>query len=68
MRKLGPTLIKNCEANFIDMSLVIFSHEFLLEYENKFEENTFSDPILHLTDSFEFGTFFGAYGIAWRSQ
>ena len=64
MGKLGPTLIKSCEANFIDMSLVIFSHEFLLENENKFEEKTFSDPILHLTDAFEFGTFlFGAYGI-----
>ena len=41
MGKLGPTLIKSCEANFIDMSLVIFFHEFLLEYENKFEEKTF---------------------------
>ena len=59
MGKLGPTLFKSCEANFIDISLVIFSHEFLLRYENKFEEKTFSDPILHLTDSFELGTFFG---------
>ena len=47
MGKLGSTLIKSCEANFIDMSLVLCFHEFLLEYENKFEEKTFSDPKLH---------------------
>ena len=60
MGKLGPTLTKICEANFIEFSY--FSHEFLLEYENKFEEN-FLHPLLHLTDAFEFGTFVGAYGI-----
>ena len=41
MEKLGPTLTKNCEANFIDMSLVIFSHESLLEYETILKKKLF---------------------------
>ena len=38
IEKLGPTLTKSCEANFIDISLAFFSHSILLEYENKLEE------------------------------
>ena len=68
MGKLGPTLIKSCESNFIDMSLIIFSHEILLEYENKFEEKTLSDPILHLTDAFEFGTFFWGHTVVPKGE
>ena len=41
MEKLGPTLTKSREANFIDMSLVIFSHEPLLEYETNLKEQNF---------------------------
>ena len=41
MEKLGPTLTKNCEANFIDMSLVIFSHESLLEYDTILKKKLF---------------------------
>ena len=63
MGKLGPTLIKSCESNFIDMSLIIFPHEIILEYENKFEEKNLSDPILHLTDAFEVGTFFWGHTV-----
>ena len=68
MGKLGPTLIKSCESNFIDVSLIIFSHEILLEYKNKFEEKTLSDPILHLTDAFEFGTFFLWHTVGWSGS
>ena len=42
MGKLGLTLIKSCEANIVDMSLVIFVHEFLLKYKENFEEFFFS--------------------------
>jgi hypothetical protein len=38
MKKLGPTLTKYCDANFIDISLVIISHESLLEYETIFKK------------------------------
>ena len=62
MGKLGPTLIKSCESNFIDMSLIIFSHEILLEYENKFEEKTFQTLYYILQMLLSLGRFFGAYG------
>ena len=41
MKKLGPTLTKSHEANSIDMSLVIFSYEFLLEYETNLKKKLF---------------------------
>ena len=41
MEKLGPTLTKSREANFIDMSLVIFTHESLLEYETNLMKKLF---------------------------
>ena len=43
MGKLGPTLTKRCEGNLIDASLVIVSHEFLLEFDNKFEKTLFQN-------------------------
>ena len=41
MEKLGPTLTKSCEANFIGMGLVIFSHESILEYEANLKKKPF---------------------------
>ena len=41
MEKLGSTLTKSREANFIDMSSVIFSHESLLEYETNLKKKLF---------------------------
>ena len=41
MEKLGPTLTKRGEANFIDISLVIFSHESLLEYKTNLKKKLF---------------------------
>ena len=63
--KLGPTFTKNCEANFIDMSLVIFSHESLLEYEKILQKKHVQTLQCILPeDSFEFETFFWCiYGI-----
>ena len=41
MEKLGPTFTKSREFNFVDMSIVIFSHESLLEYETIMKKNFF---------------------------
>ena len=41
MEKLGPTLTKNYEANFVDMSLVDLSHESLLEYKTILKKKLF---------------------------
>ena len=63
MEKLGTTLTKSREANFRDMSLVIFSHESLLEYKTILKKKLFQtlQCILQILLSLE--RFFGAYGI-----
>ena len=59
MEKLGPTLTKNCEDNFIDMSLVVFSHESLLEYVTILKKKLVQTLQCILpVDFFEFETFF----------
>ena len=50
-------LTKNCEDNFIDMSLVIFSHESLLKYKKILKKKLFQtlQCILQSSERFFWG-------------
>jgi len=46
MGKLGPTLIKSCEANLIDMSLVIFFSYFFIKIREQIRRKNFFRPYI----------------------